>query len=197
MGFFDKLLASSDKEFEKQSLSGSEQRLADQAEQDAVESAERYAEMVKPMATLLYFDGISKMTPQEVVTVFADNDRGRVEITSCSTKRSVFIAYSQLCAAGIVNDVEIIGTDKSVIGRAAVGGLILGPVGAIVGGISGTGEKSRAITKYYYVINYHPASAPEEIAVVKFAIPGMLDGIYNLNTSIQLAIPSGDTEEYL
>ena len=34
--------------------------------------------------------------------------------------------------------------DKSVIGRAVVGGLLLGPVGAIVGGMSGVGTKKVA-----------------------------------------------------
>ena len=36
---------------------------------------------------------------------------------------------------------ETIEKDKSVIGRAVVGGLLLGPVGAIVGGMSGIGTK--------------------------------------------------------
>ena len=36
---------------------------------------------------------------------------------------------------------ETIEKDKSVIGRAVVGGLLLGPVGAIVGGMSGIGAK--------------------------------------------------------
>lgn len=36
---------------------------------------------------------------------------------------------------------ETIEKDKSVIGRAIVGGLLLGPVGAIVGGMSGIGTK--------------------------------------------------------
>lgn len=33
--------------------------------------------------------------------------------------------------------------DKSVIGRAVVGGLLLGPLGAVVGGISGVGSKTK------------------------------------------------------
>lgn len=37
---------------------------------------------------------------------------------------------------------ESITKDKSVIGRAIVGGLLLGPVGAIVGGMSGIGTKT-------------------------------------------------------
>ena len=39
----------------------------------------------------------------------------------------------------------IIEKDKSVIGRAVVGGLLLGPVGAIVGGMSGIGTKKENV----------------------------------------------------
>ncbi|TXD81062.1 zinc ribbon domain-containing protein [Subsaximicrobium wynnwilliamsii] len=49
---------------------------------------------------------------------------------------------------------EIKEIDKSVMGRALVGGLILGPIGAIVGGISGVGSNKKNIEKYYLVINY-------------------------------------------
>ena len=44
---------------------------------------------------------------------------------------------------------------KSVVGRAVVGGLLLGPVGAVVGGMSGLGgTKEKIINKDYLVINY-------------------------------------------
>lgn len=49
---------------------------------------------------------------------------------------------------------EIKEIDKSVIGRAFVGGLIMGPIGAIVGGISGVGSNKKNKEKYYLVINY-------------------------------------------
>ena len=38
--------------------------------------------------------------------------------------------------------------DKSVIGRAVVGGLLLGPVGALVGGMSGIGSKNVKVSDY-------------------------------------------------
>lgn len=69
--------------------------------------------------------------------------------------------------ADITNEKE-----KSVVGRAVVGGLLLGPVGAIVGGMSGIGTKTQVTkgkTTLYMVIktkddveylyNIHPFSS--------------------------------------
>lgn len=44
--------------------------------------------------------------------------------------------------------------NKSVIGRAVVGGLILGPLGAIVGGMSGIGTKLKNLGKFALVIPF-------------------------------------------
>lgn len=46
--------------------------------------------------------------------------------------------------------------DKSVVGRAVAGGLLLGPLGAVVGGMSGIGTKSKKLDQEsdYLVINY-------------------------------------------
>jgi len=44
--------------------------------------------------------------------------------------------------------------DKSVVKRAVVGGLILGPLGAVVGGMSGIGSKKKEKYKGYIVVNF-------------------------------------------
>ncbi|MEN6569584.1 MAG: zinc ribbon domain-containing protein [Rikenellaceae bacterium] len=64
------------------------------------------------------------------------------------------IHNSQIISLKTVSKEELVKTDKSVIGRAVVGGLILGPLGAIVGGMSGIGSKEKFINKQYFIINF-------------------------------------------
>ncbi len=64
------------------------------------------------------------------------------------------IHNSQIISLKTVSKEELVKTDKSVIGRAVVGGLILGPLGAIVGGMSGIGSKEKFIDKQYFIINF-------------------------------------------
>lgn len=53
----------------------------------------------------------------------------------------VGISYTDVKQAAVENPEDIVTKkDRSVIGRAVVGGLLLGPVGAIVGGMSGLQE---------------------------------------------------------
>lgn len=51
----------------------------------------------------------------------------------------VFLPYERALSFRIVDDEEL--RDKSAIGRAAVGGLLFGPLGAVVGAVSGSGQK--------------------------------------------------------
>lgn len=64
------------------------------------------------------------------------------------------IHNSQIISINTAWREDLVKTDKSVIGRAVVGGLILGPLGAIVGGMSGIGSKEKYENKYYIIINY-------------------------------------------
>jgi len=64
------------------------------------------------------------------------------------------IHNSQIISIKLTSREELSRTDKSVIGRAIVGGLILGPLGAIVGGMSGIGNEEKLKNLNYLVINY-------------------------------------------
>lgn len=59
------------------------------------------------------------------------------------------IHNSQIISLKTLSQEELAKVDKSVIGRAVVGGLILGPLGAIIGGMSGIGNKEKFINKHF------------------------------------------------
>lgn len=200
MRLFDKLLAFSDKTYDLVDTNAREQRLAKQAELNVAEANARYEEMTRPAADLIYLDGIPSIPTGMMVNVFADAGNSRIAITAPGGAHRVFIKYSQLCAAGIVHSSDIVTENKSVLGRAAVGGLVLGPVGAIVGGLSGTGQKQSRVMRLFYVLNYHPSAAPHEIAAVKFEIMGAADDVFNLDTALREILPKPEAvevEEYL
>jgi len=60
--------------------------------------------------------------------------------------------------------------DKSVIGRAIGGGLLLGPLGAVVGGISGVGKKTKkpaATNNNWFVLIAFSLDGVQNIAVFR------------------------------
>lgn len=73
--------------------------------------------------------------------------------------------YSQIADISIIRKDEMIQKQKSVIGRALVGGMLFGGVGAVVGGMSGIGNKEKILqhlfldielndgTKHIFAIN--------------------------------------------
>lgn len=64
-----------------------------------------------------------------------------LEITSMQ-KRKLLLNYDQITDVFYGFETELVEKPKSVIGRAAVGGILFGGVGAIVGAASGTGTKT-------------------------------------------------------
>lgn len=70
---------------------------------------------------------------------------------------------------------ELIQKPKSVIGRAVVGGVIFGGVGAIVGAASGTGTKTGKKTHLYFIISY--TSSDGEDKYIQFEDTRMYKGL--------------------
>lgn len=75
-------------------------------------------------------------------------------IMSPVLKQEIKLNYSQVTDVYYGLETEIVEKNKSVIGRAVAGGLLFGGIGAVVGGISGTGTKGKKERHFYFIISY-------------------------------------------
>ena len=64
------------------------------------------------------------------------------------------IHNSQIINIRKTTSAQLVQMNKSVIGRAVVGDLIMGPLGAIIGGMSALGAKQGVVVTQYVVINF-------------------------------------------
>ena len=83
-------------------------------------------------------------------------------IMSPALKQEIKLNYNQITDVFYGLETEIIEKNKSVIGRAVAGGLLFGGVGAIVGGISGTGTKDKKERHFYFIISYTSSTGEEK-----------------------------------
>ena len=75
-----------------------------------------------------------------------------LEITSLQ-KKTVTLNYNQITDVFYGVETELKNKPKSVIGRAAIGGLLFGTTGAIVGAISGNDNQTKE-HHFYFIISY-------------------------------------------
>jgi len=69
---------------------------------------------------------------------------------------------------------ELTEHQKSVVGRSLLGGLLLGPIGAVIGGISGVGTQKETSMIWVITINYKEHSQNKTIVLAtedEFMIP--------------------------
>jgi len=75
------------------------------------------------------------------------------------------LSLSQIKRLQVLKEEQLVEKEKSVIKRAVVGGLLLGPVAAIVGGISGVGTKKTKDKQNFLSIDYKDKNGQEFSAV--------------------------------
>jgi hypothetical protein len=128
---------------------------------------------------LQYHSGIPNFPlgwPSELIL---HDEEKRLEIrTRLSKVPSAYLLYDKIVGVAQTTEKEIEEKSKSVLGRAAIGGVLLGPVGALVGGMSGTGKKEKSKTTFLVIINYRPDAENEDIKVLSFTyLPGNVWGL--------------------
>ena len=89
------------------------------------------------------------------------NDQQTIPLTRISEA----VSFSQ-------KDVE--SKDKSVVGRGLIGAALLGPLGAVVGGMSGVGQKNKGVNTQFIALHYTDKDGSTETALFRNAGPGPL-----------------------
>ena len=120
---------------------------------------------------LSYVDGVEGYSKGTAVTLSLNDDNQCVTMVARIYKKPpVKLRYEQITGINVISEKEIIEKSKNAVGRAVAGGILLGPLGAIIGGMSGIGKKQKSEAHYFMIINY--ISLDEEIKVLSYEIVG-------------------------
>lgn len=117
---------------------------------------------------LLMVDGITGLN-NKPVQLSLDDTLETLVIKERLGSIKAGLSYEKITNVNAITEKEIIEKDKSIVGRAIVGGVLIGPLGAIIGGMTGLNKKQKAEKHYYMVINY---KSEEEIKTLSFEIVG-------------------------
>ena len=100
---------------------------------------------LKPSSyNLLYWSGLEKVENKRALLTISPNEK--MLYLDFENKKTFNINFDNIKDVELLKEIKH--KNKSVVGRAVVGGLLLGPVGAVVGGMSGLGQKEE---KDYYL----------------------------------------------
>lgn len=100
-----------------------------------------------------HVSGINLFGEEEIIQAIIEDNN--IVFKSIADKKKVAnLNINKISSVRIFTEKEIIEKDKSVVGRAVAGTLIAGPLGTIVGGISGVGSKKKKKNFRIMTINY-------------------------------------------
>jgi uncharacterized membrane protein len=100
-----------------------------------------------------HVSGINLFGEEEIIQATIEEDNIVFKLVA-DKKKTAKLSINKINNVRIFTEKEIIEKDKSVVGRAVAGTLIAGPLGTIVGGISGVGSKKKKKNFRIMTINY-------------------------------------------
>lgn len=127
-----------------------------------------------------YLQGLPNINVGDICKLSFDNENLIIQAIKVSgiikSKVNVINTFKinnkKIISFDLINKSNIETKSKSVIGRGIAGGLIFGPVGAIIGGISGTKQDIKSNDEFFLNISYYGVNE-DDLKVLIFKV-----GIY-------------------
>jgi hypothetical protein len=110
---------------------------------------------------------------EDVSFVIVEKGFSRFKSIAASTFK---IPLKNILDTILTTEDELLEKSKSVIGRGVAGGLLFGPAGLLLGGLSGIGKKRTSKKTYLYIVSYVSAD-DEQIKNITFAMPLLMLGV--------------------
>ena len=108
--------------------------------------------------------------------------------------KTISLLYSQILETGIYSETEILEKSKSVIGRSVAGGLLFGPLGALIGGMSGVGTEKTKKNHYYYTISF--TSSDNSSRMISLGTECMGCNYHKFNEILRSHLPKPTANEF-
>lgn len=106
------------------------------------------------------------------------------------------IPLARISEAVSFSQKDVESKDKSVVGRGLIGAALLGPLGAVVGGMSGVGQKNKGVDTQYIALHYTNKDGSTETALFRNAGPGPLPLInFSKDLNKKLGIVPGSPKQ--
>lgn len=140
----------------------------------------------KKEKTKMFFNSIKGLNINENERIeLIKSDDSLIINKALSTVNLETIKYKDIISINRYNEQEIVQKDKSVIGRAIVGGVLTGGIGAVVGGISGVGSKSKKGKMRFFVnIDYFKNNTKMNIIIEDYILIGSEKFILDIQSKV-------------
>lgn len=140
----------------------------------------------KKEKTKMFFNSIKGLNINENERIeLIKSDDSLIINKALSTVNLETIKYKDIISINRYNEQEIVQKDKSVIGRAIVGGVLTGGIGAVVGGMSGVGSKSKKGKMRFFVnIDYFKNNTKMNIIIEDYILIGSEKFILDIQSKV-------------
>jgi len=149
--------------------------------------------------TVQYVDGITGVSKNAPCRATLEEDFIIVDEVTLSLKgmkpiKTFKIPNESIISVEIVNEENIKEKNKSVVGRGVAGGVIFGPIGIMLGGLSGVGTKQEKEKIELLCISYVSSTDNEIKTIVLKQYPSKFDA-YNFVKAYKKMHPNKEQED--